>query len=89
MTWEKIGEKKIHGLIIESSFPNRLEEMAMMTGHLTPGLLKKELLKMKFIPERIYVTHLKPQFHKAISRELQKLRMKNLILLKEGDSIRV
>ena len=89
MTWEKIGGKKIHCLIIESSFPNRLEEMAMMTGHLTPGLLKKEVLKMKSIPERIYVTHLKPQFHKVISRELQKLRMKNLILLKEGDSVRV
>jgi ribonuclease BN (tRNA processing enzyme) len=88
-TWEKLGGKKIDCLIIESSFPNRLEEMAVMTGHLTPALLKKELLKMKFIPERIYVTHLKPQFHKAIGRELQKLKLKNLILLKEGDSIRV
>ena len=89
MTWEKIGGKKIHCLIIESSFPNRLEEMAMMTGHLTPGLLKKELLKMNFIPERIYVTHLKPQFYETINRELQKLKLKNVILLREGDTILV
>ena len=88
-TWEKVGGEKIHCLIIESSFPNRLEEMAIMTGHLTPGLLRKELLKMKVMPERIYVTHLKPQFYETIKRELQKLRLKNVILLREGDTIQV
>jgi cAMP phosphodiesterase len=66
-----------------------MEETTIMMGHLTPGLLRNELLKMKVMPERIWVTHLKPQFYKTINKELQKLRLKNLTLLKEGDTIRV
>jgi cAMP phosphodiesterase len=43
-TWEKIGEKQIHCLIIEVSLPSRMEKMAIKTGHLTANLLKEELL---------------------------------------------
>jgi hypothetical protein len=39
-------------IIVEASFPNRMEEIAIRTGHLTPRLLKKELLKITQ-PERI------------------------------------
>ena len=30
------GKTRLHGLIIEVSFPNRMEEIAITTGHLTP-----------------------------------------------------
>jgi hypothetical protein len=56
---------------------------------LTPALLRRELLKIKVMPERIYITHLKPQFYKMIERELQRLKLNNLTLLKEGGVIRV
>ncbi len=88
-TWRRLGEKQIHCLIIEVSFPNRMEEIAITTGHLTPALFQRELLKIKIPPERIYITHLKPQFYKTIKAELQKLRIKNLTLLKEGEIIGV
>jgi len=88
-TWRRLGEKHIHCLIIEVSFPNHMGDIAITTGHLTPLLLKRELAKIKIMPERIYITHLKPQFYKTIKKELQSLKVINLTLLKEGDMIQV
>jgi ribonuclease BN (tRNA processing enzyme) len=88
-TWEKIGNKNIHCLIIDVSFPNSLEEMAVKTGHLTPHLLREELLKIQPEPEYIYITHPKPQYFSTIKTEIDKLKMKNVEILKEGDTIRV
>jgi len=88
-TWEEIGEKKIHCLIIDVSFPNHMEEFAIKTGHLTPQLLKKELLKIKLSPKRVYVVHIKPPYFKLVKKELRELEIENLALLKEGDSIRL
>ena len=89
VTWRKIGEKQIHCLVIEASFPNRMEDIAVRTGHLTPRLLKKEVLKIKPIPERIFVIHIKPQYFKTIKAELQRLKIKNLRLLRDGETIEV
>jgi ribonuclease BN (tRNA processing enzyme) len=88
-TWKKVGEKRLQCLIIEVSFPNRMEEIAIKTGHLTPLLIKKELSKMKFIPEKIYITHMKPQFFSATKNEILKLGIKNLRLLWDGETIEV
>ncbi len=88
-TWKKLGKTQIHCLIIEVSFPNRMEERALVTGHLTPRLLKRELSKMEAAPGRIFITHLKPQFYETIEGELQELRIGNLALLKEWQTFRV
>ncbi|MBS3920221.1 MAG: 3',5'-cyclic-nucleotide phosphodiesterase [Deltaproteobacteria bacterium] len=88
-TWEKLKGKRIDCLIIEVSFPERMEGLALKTGHLTPGLLKKELAKMDPLPGKIYVTHLKPQYFKTIKQELLGLGVKRLRLLKDGETIRV
>ena len=88
-TWRKIGEKEIHGLFIEVSFPNRMEEIAIQTGHLTANLLKKELPKMGKLPGRIYITHTKPQYFNRIKCEIKKLNIAHIKLLKDGDLIQV
>ena len=88
-TWSHLGVKPLHGLMIEVSFPNRMEKIAGMSGHLTPSLLARELVKMKSMPERVYITHMKPQFHKAIRGELDRLGIRNLRLLKEGEIFEV
>ena len=89
VTWKKLGGKKIHCLIIETSFPNKMEKMAMITGHLTARLLKKELSKIQPLPERIYITHPKPQYLETIRRELEQLRILNLRMLTDGETISV
>lgn len=88
-TWEKIGGKELNCLIIETSFPNRMRDLAVLTGHLTPQLLKEEIMKIRNMPERIFITHPKPQHLKVIKAELEKLKIKNLRLLKDGDIIRI
>jgi len=88
-TWKRIGDKQIHCLIIEVSFPNKMESVAIMTGHLTTRLLKEEISKLWHMPERIFITHTKPQYFNIISRELKGLRMKNLRLLSDGEIIRI
>lgn len=88
-TWEKLGNRKIDCLIIDVSFPNSLSAMAMRSGHLTPELLLKEMARMQQKPVQICVTHLKPQYFKMIKDELKELRIKNLRILRDGDTIRV
>jgi len=87
--WERIGERQLHCLIIEVSFPNRMGKMAIETRHLTPRLLKRELSKIKWMPERILVTHLKPKYSQAIKTELRRLRIKNLKLLRDEEIIEI
>ncbi|MBZ0156880.1 MAG: 3',5'-cyclic-nucleotide phosphodiesterase [Alphaproteobacteria bacterium] len=88
-TWKRIGDMTIHCLVIEASFPSRMKDLAVLTGHLTPRLLKEELLKMKHLPERIYVTHPKPQHLKTIREELGRLGIGNIRMLEDGETIEV
>jgi ribonuclease BN (tRNA processing enzyme) len=87
--WERIGERQLHCLIIEVSFPNRMGPTAIQTGHLTPRLLAKEISKIERMPEKILVTHLKPRYAEVIERELEKLRIKNLKLLRDEEIIKI
>jgi ribonuclease BN (tRNA processing enzyme) len=88
-TWEKLGNKKIDCLIIDVSFPNSLSGMALRSSHMTPELLVKEIAKMQQKPDQLCITHLKPQYLKIIKDELKDLGIKNLRILKDGDTIRV
>ena len=88
-TWRQIGGKQIHCLIIETSFPNRMKEIAVKTGHLTPLLLKEEILKIDPPPERVHVIHPKPLYKKIIKTELKNLKLKNLRLSRDGETIEV
>lgn len=81
--WKGVRKMKIDALIIEASFPNRMEELALSTGHLTPKLLEAELKKMKTLPDNIYVTHCKPRYKAEIKREIKRLGFDNMKLLKE------
>ena len=88
-TWLNLRGIQIHSLLIEVSFPSRMEDIALRTGHLTPRLLKKELLKIKPHPERIFIIHIKPPYSKTVTAELQKLKIKSLSLLKDGQTIEI
>ncbi len=71
-------------MIVEVSFPNDMEEMARMTGHLTPELLGVELAKVQQLPPHILITHLKPQYAERIVAEIAALAIPELAILREG-----
>ncbi|MFQ3573110.1 MAG: 3',5'-cyclic-nucleotide phosphodiesterase [Thermodesulfovibrionales bacterium] len=88
-TWKRLGDRCLDALIIEVSFPNKMKELALITGHLTAELMSAELKSIKCMPKRVFITHPKPQYLKQISSELKMLRMKNLSMLSDGKVINI
>lgn len=87
-TWKALGNRQLDALIVETSFPNKLTEIAVSTGHLTAQLLREELLSMKKMPRRIFITHPKPQYQKRIEAEIRQLGFRNICILQDGQTIR-
>ncbi len=60
-------------LIIEVTVPDRYEEFARRTGHLTPSLLKLELISFRelkgYLPA-VVVVHMDPRLEKEIKAEI-------------------
>jgi cAMP phosphodiesterase len=85
--WKARG--KLDAVIIEVSFPNAMEALAGKTGHMTPAMLVAELMKIKTLPGRIFITHPKPQYIKQIRKEIARLGMQQIEILQDGKSYRV
>jgi len=68
--WEYVSPQL---LIIEVTVPDRYEEFALKTGHLTPSLLKPELISFRelkgYLPG-VVVVHMDPGLEKEIEAEI-------------------
>ena len=62
--------EKLFAVFVEASFPDRLEALALQTGHLTPNLLVKQLDKLDKPEVPVKIFHIKPQYLEEISAEL-------------------
>jgi CRP-like cAMP-binding protein len=83
--WEKLKAKPDCKLVItEVSFPNELSEVAALSRHLTPELLRGELKKAQPADREIYLYHLKPGYLDLLFQELTELSEYDLHLLKIG-----
>jgi ribonuclease BN (tRNA processing enzyme) len=87
--WKRMAEYGVETLIVEVSFPDEMTELAMASGHLTPSLLQLEIRKMRKIPERIYITHLKPFHETTIREQLCRISEANIQVLHDGMQITV
>jgi ribonuclease BN (tRNA processing enzyme) len=83
--WKAARSRELCAVIIESSFPNRLGEVARLSGHLTPQLLAGELAKLARPRLPVYVTHLKPQYRDEVIEDLSRLSGFSLTILNDGD----
>lgn len=70
---------------VETSFPNRLAAIARASGHLTPEMLKCELVKLDRPELPIKIFHIKPQFLDEILAELHALDDPRLQILHGGE----
>ena len=61
---------ELAAVFVETSFPDRLEALALQTGHLTPGMLVKELAKLDKPEVPVKIFHMKPQYLEEISAEM-------------------
>ncbi len=85
--WKACDEHVLDAIIVEVSFPNRMTELALRTGHLTPDLLAKEVLKMKKLPLRFFISHSKPSFMEEIYEELGEISKEHIEILHDGQII--
>jgi ribonuclease BN (tRNA processing enzyme) len=82
--WRRAREvPRLCAVVLETAFPNRLQALADLSGHLTPASLAAEMEKLGGeVP--LFLYHLKPQFAHEIERELHALRGHRLTLLEAG-----
>lgn len=86
--WSLARKKKnLRAVVLEASFPNRLQEIADLSQHLTPRTLAAEAEKLGRPAIPILVTHLKPQYREEIIHEVKKLKGLRARILKQGETI--
>jgi ribonuclease BN (tRNA processing enzyme) len=74
--WQVInGTPNVKAVFVELSFPNKLQWLADLSGHLTPKSLTTELKKLNRRGARILLYHLKPAFISELKAEVKDLGM--------------
>ena len=72
--WKVLNKlKNLKLLLIECSFPNQLQALADISGHLTPQSLAQELKKFDRRGCEVVLYHLKPAFILQLKKEVQGL----------------
>ena len=86
--WEVVNSvKRLRAVITETSFPNELQDLANISGHLTPNTLEPELRKLEGeVP--VYLYGFKPKHLETIRRQIKAIKRKNLKLLVQGKTYR-
>jgi len=74
---------------VEASFPNRMEHLAKISGHLTPAMLKEELKKFGDRDIPIKVFHMKPQFLDELLAELAEIGDDRMQVLDGGETFHI
>jgi cAMP phosphodiesterase len=85
--WQVLAdEPRLRALLMEVSFPNREQELAIASGHHTPQTLAVDLAKLPRgadLPTLLY--HIKPAFQAEVERECARLRGVSLEVMTLGD----
>jgi cAMP phosphodiesterase len=82
--WQALNRvENLKALLVETSFPNALQELADLSGHLTPKTLQSELTKFHRNGAEVLLYHLKPAFVSQLKRELAGLPVE---ILELGDT---
>jgi cAMP phosphodiesterase len=68
----------LKAVIVDCSFPNEFDELARISGHMTPAMLARDLTKLKR-ECKVLVYHLKPLYEQRLIRELDRIGHPDLI----------
>jgi ribonuclease BN (tRNA processing enzyme) len=80
-------ERTLKAALIETSFPDEMQELARVSKHLTPSLFAHQFRKLGRPELPVYVYHVKPRFREEIRRQLAALGIKHLTMLEEDQEI--
>lgn len=80
------GVDDLRAVVIEVSWPNRLEDLARVAGHLTPSMLQEA---WPLHPTaRVLITHIKPLHRGEVVDELQAMGLR-VEILEDGQELRL
>jgi cAMP phosphodiesterase len=86
--WRRVNaEKRLKALLVELSFPSGLQELADVSGHLTPRTLVAELGKLERNGFPVLLYHLKPAHARELRRELARLALPRVRVLQRGEEL--
>jgi len=78
----------LKGLIVDCSFPNAYENLANISGHLTPNGMAAELGKFEHLGKiPVYLYHMKPETLDVLSSQVEKLGLPRLRMLTQVDEL--
>ncbi len=82
--WRVAREMRgLKALIVETAFPDRLDALARVSGHLTPEMLRREIDKMPpDVP--IWIFHIKPQLFQETAEQLARIDPTRIHTLEQG-----
>lgn len=84
--WETLNKvKDIRALFVECTYPNSLQKLADVSGHLTPQTMSVELKKLIPTGFPVFAYQLKPPTYAETRKELRALKMRELHLARLGD----
>jgi len=88
--WKKIRsmQKKINALLAELSFPNEMQSLALLSGHLTPDMLDEGMVEAGIGDIPVYISHMKPLYVKRMIKELG-LPRRNIHVVEDGQTFEV
>jgi ribonuclease BN (tRNA processing enzyme) len=78
------GASPLKAVFLESSFPNRMKDFAVMTGHLTPEMLAAECAGLAE-DVAVLVTHMKPGFETDLMQEIADIGRHGVRPCRDGD----
>ena len=82
--WEAVNEtENLSAIMVECAFPDELGDLACNSHHLTPRVLREELLKLEQNCP-IYVVNIKPMYFEQVTSQIQALEIENLHILEVG-----
>ena len=74
----------VDALLIETSFPNSMAQLAEVSRHFTPASLGRELGKLNHNGLDILAVHMKPAYRETIIAELRALNISGLDVMEPG-----
>ena len=87
--WEVANQQpNLRAIIIDCSFPNNCEELADISGHLTPKGMVEELNKLDRLGQiPIYLYHMKPEVLTEMAAEVEAENIPHLRMLTQVDEL--
>ena len=76
-------------LFLEVSFPDRLQEIAAASGHMTPADLAAVVREIGRPDLDIRLFHMKPRYEETILEEVRRRLGDRVAVLREGDVVRI